>query len=64
WFWLNTNKNRDHISIEGDGAILMSGVYYIERLAGKEMILHNVTKSTSSTGSNSSSDLKYTFEKD
>lgn len=64
WFWLNTNKNRDHISIEADGTILMSGVYYIERLAGKEMILHNVTKSTSSTGSNSSSDIKYTFEKD
>ena len=65
WYWLSSNKNRDHLYVDGGGlgSIFPGGDLYIERLAGKELVLHTVNKSSDSTGDNYSSDTKYTFSK-
>ena len=65
WHWLSSNKNRDHLNVSGAGmgSLFPGGDMYIERLAGKELVLHAVSKSSNSAGSNNSSDIKYTFSK-
>lgn len=63
WLWLSSNKNRDHLYIDGGKAFFPGGNMYVERLAGKELVLHNVTKSSDNTGDSETSDIKYTFSK-
>ena len=63
WEWLSSSKNRDNILIDGSGTLFSGGLYYIDRLASKELVLTYVAKNVDN-GVTDSWNEKYTFTKE
>ena len=63
WEWLSDNKSKEQLIISGSGSLFSGRLYYIDRLANKELILKSNNTSTVN-GSTSSYDDTYTFTKE
>ncbi len=62
WFWMSSDKNKDILYLNVGGNLFNEGMFYVDRLASKEMILH-ITASYVDNGHTYSTDFKYTFTK-
>ncbi len=62
WQWLNSNKNKDHLIIDGSGDLFGGGLLYVDRLTGKELVLKYTAKNVNDLSA-SSEDYTYTFAK-
>ncbi|MEI6123341.1 MAG: hypothetical protein WCQ95_06900 [Bacteroidota bacterium] len=62
WFWFNSNKNKYMIDLSGGVHFLSFGIYYIDRLATKELILINSGEEYNN-GDTRVWNFKWTFEK-
>ena len=62
WQWIDSDKNKSFLIIDGGSNIFSGGLLYVDRLAGSELVLKETTKNTTNSNT-SSTDLTYTFEK-
>lgn len=62
WGWMNSDKNKEFIWIDGGYNLFEGGMFYVDRLASKELILHYTYKYVNN-GNTNSYDKKYTFTK-
>jgi hypothetical protein len=62
WLWVNSDKNKEFLSVDGGNNIFTTGVYHVDRCASKELVLH-YTSIDVNNGKTTSYDDIYTFEK-
>lgn len=62
WQWMNSDKNKSVIILAGGNYFFTGGLWQIDRLASKELVLSNVGNDNDN-GDTSTWDYKYTFEK-
>lgn len=63
WEWLSDSKNRDNILLDGSGNLFNGGLYAVDRLASKELVLTYTGKSVDNGVTDTMTD-KYTFTKE
>ena len=67
WSWLSSNRSRDYINIDGDGSgflkLFGGGIYYIDKLAEKQMIF-KYSDESDDNGNVISHDFTYAFTKE
>lgn len=62
WQWLDSDKDKSVILLSGGGSLFGGGLWMIDKLASKELVLKNVGNSTDN-GDTDNWDFAYTFEK-
>lgn len=63
WQWLSDNKRKDNLIIDASGSLFGGGLFYLDELKRKEMIL-KYNNSETKSGKLSSNDDTYTFTKE
>ena len=62
WEWLNSDQNKTVILLDGGNNLFQGGLWVIDRLSSKELVLTDVGNSNDN-GDTNTWDKKYTFEK-
>ena len=62
WHWINSDKNKNYIQLDGGSNLFQAGIYYVDKLGGSELILKSNSKDVNN-GHTNSTDITYTFEK-
>jgi len=63
WLWIDSDKNKSYISLDGGSNLFQSNLYYVDRLAGSELILKETSKDVNNNILNSTN-ITYSFEKE
>ena len=63
WYWLNSGKNKTTLYVDGNNYLFPSGIYTVDRLATKELIL-KYSYSAVQDSIMASYDATYTFTKE
>lgn len=63
WYWVDADKNKSSVVLNVDGNLFSGGIYVVEQLKNKEIILLEKYDWVSGTNSNSI-DKRYTFTKE